>query len=287
MAPSQPKKVSVGNLKDDTSTITLPRFTIPSQKSVLDFFYSNDVIMKMYAEHVISTMTAYSKGVIKTFPAHLNTASDICDFVFKNRRVRVDDYDTLAEKFLSLAIAPTPTEAKRKRGDDEKSRVVKQKKKQDANSAGAAKQVVKAPPAEDTPGKFNIKIRPRKKLSFALQAIPNFLTFFPSAKASTFSSKGGLHDVTCGICKEIGFYTSKDSEGKLRGLDLGQKAWVAVLHDIVQHDGHVAKEESYRILELTRVKVEAPKEVADDTTAKQSEAMESEITDWAGTPPSE
>lgn len=254
-APQKSKASKLGS-KITSSTVDLPRFTTPSQKHVLDFFYQNEVVKRMYAEHVIAMMTEWMKGTIKTYPAHLNTASDICDFVFKHRQVKVNSADTLADCFLSLAIMPTPLEAKRKReNNDAGSGDVKLSKKQAAKAVAKKIEATPTPAGAQQPGQFNIKIRPKRRIEFSVTSVPTFLSFFPSAKVATFSSKGGLHDITCGICKEIGFFTSKDPEGKVRSLDLGQKAWIAVLHDIVDSTGHVVDGMSHKLLELTREKI--------------------------------
>jgi len=283
MSATKQSKASKLGSKITTSTVDLPRFTTPSQKHVLDFFYQNEVVKRMYAEHVIAMMTEWMKGTIKTYPAHLNTANDICDFVFKNRQVKVNSIDTLADSFLSLAIAPTPLEAKRKREDDIVSGDAKLSKKKQSSSKAVAKKIVATPAtAEDPqPGQFNIKIRPKRKIAFSVTSVPTFLSFFPSAKVATFSSKGGLHDITCGICKEIGFYTSKDPEGKVRSLDLGQKAWIATMHDIVDSSGHVIDGLSHKLLELTREKRTVPTEVTMETATVEMTVKGPDITSWA------
>jgi len=236
-------------------------FSVPSQKSVMDYFHQNSVVQKMYAERVISVMKEYVDGRTKLYPVHLNTCSDIVDFIFNNRRCKVNDTDTLAEDFLGLSLQPTPLQSKRKREKEDIANVatkvkalpVKKTVKTPAEPVVRKAKPEKVAKAEPVVGKFNISGRPRKSLAFAIVSIPNFLTFFPNSRVAVFSSKGGLHDSSCGICYEVGFYTAVDSAGVRRKLDLGQKAWVSTLHDLVDHEGLIPAGEGGRLLAVQRL----------------------------------
>jgi len=244
-------------------------FSVPSQKSVMDYFHQNSVVQKMYAERVISVTKEFIEGRTKLYPVHLNTCVDIVDFIFNNRRCKVNDTDTLAEDFLGLSLQPTPLQAKRKREKEEVANVavkvkalpVKKTVKPSAVAVVKKTKPEKVAKAEPVVGKFNISARPRKPLAFPLVSIPNFLLFFPNPPVAVFSSKGGLHDGSCKICYEIGFYTAVDSAGVRRKLDLGQKAWVSTLHDLVDQEGLIPAGEGGRLLAVQRV-VEQPCEMA-------------------------
>jgi len=262
-------KVGRGGKSSDLKVVPPAGFSVPSQKSVLDYFHGNSVVQKMYAERVFSMMKEFIDGRIKLYPAHLNTNSDIVDFIFNNRGCKVNDTDTLAEDFLGLSIQPTPFQAKRKREKEEiaaavvKVRALPVKKtvlpKPEAKSKKSV--AVKTAKAEPVIGKFNIAGRSRKRLGFPIVSVPNFLTFFSAPRVAVFSSKGGLHDSSCQICYEVGFYTALDSAGVRRKLDLGQKAWVSILHDLVDSEGLIPAGEGARLLAVRRV-MDKPEDMA-------------------------
>lgn len=257
-------------------------FSVPSQKLVLDYFYSKPEVQKMYAERVSSMMNDFVVGRVKTYPANLNSSMDIVDFIFNNRCCKVNQADTLAEDFLGMSISPTPLQAKRKREREEVAKAPTKVKVLPAKKAvkPVQTQEKKSKPvrakAESSVGKFNITGRDRKMLSFPLMSIPNFLTFFPNPRVNMFSSKGGLHDITCKICYEIGFYTAVDSAGVRRKLDLGQKAWIATLHDLVDQEGLIPKGAGEALLAVQR-HVEKPVDmVAVDASVTELPQVSSE-----------
>jgi len=273
MAQNKCTNLKVGKDGKSSSTANKPTvpsagFSIPSQKSVLDYFHATPSVQKMYAERVLSEMREFIAGRTKLYPSHLNTSSHIADFIFNNRSCKINSTDTLAEDFLGLCIRPTPLQSKRKRDKEEMAEVASKVKALPAKkvepkavATGVKSKPVKVAPAEPVIGKFNIGGRPRKQLGFPLVSIPNFLTFFPNPRVAVFSSKGGLHDSSCKICYEVGFYTAVDSTGVRRKLDLGQKAWVSTLHDLVDHEGFIPEGDRDRLLAVQR-SVDKPVEMA-------------------------
>lgn len=196
-------------------------------KSVMSFFNSTPFLQKLYAEHVTSRLALFIGGTTTEYPHDLNTPRDIADFVLKNRNVKIGEADeSLADAFLMMHIAAASP--KRKKGrelqpEEEKNKKTKVVKPTTGSGPHESKNVI-------------LKELPKiETLSMPLSAVPLFLDFFPHPKAEIFSSNGGLHDVTCALCREIGFYNVVD--GKKRGLLLHQKRWATALHQEIGSDG--------------------------------------------------
>jgi hypothetical protein len=248
----KPKKQSASKAQ------VLPRFRQVGIDEVMRFFKGQKSLQKMYAEHVSRELSMFISGQVTTYPYQLNTPQHIVDFVFSSRSVPLDD-TSVSELFMSMLVISEGGEdskPKRKRSDDSekpkeglkgkepKVAKVKQVAKTKAESAAAA--------FAPKPGSNSISARACKPLAFALSEIPNFVQFFSNPRAATFSSRGGLHTTECGICKEVGFYTAINGRENDRKIDLGQRRWIAVLHDIVKDTGYIPKDEFNRLLEVQR-----------------------------------
>jgi len=275
-----------------------PRFALPSRKQAMDFFYSTPRLQLLYAERVKAGFEEFTSGRSKTYPVHLNTHADIAEFIFNQRSVKIDSVSSVAEKFLDLCIhGPTQKNEKRKRKDDESralEKVLVTKAKQVAKPVPKQKATaqVQVPSRAETlseeavavrVGKYNIHGRPRKPLvRYDVLSAPNFLSFFPNPRVAVFSSIGGLHDVTCAICAEVGHYNAPKRDGVVRKLDLGQKAWVAVLHDITDDGGYVPGGDVSALLAVRRRKEDLEMNLAEG--ASVSTELEAttvgSVSDW-------
>lgn len=257
-------------------------FALPSRKQAIDFFFSEPRLQILYAERARIGFQDFENGKSRTYPVHLNTHADIAEFIFNQRSVKVDTVNSVAEKFLSMCIHGSNSQSdKRKREeaeilrDFEKMKRIKPKQVAKVAPKASAKPKDKVSPAvgvkekvSDIPvvvGKYNIRGRDRKmQLSYDVLSAPNFLSFFPHPRVSIFSSNGGLHDASCQICVQIGHYNSAKSDGVARKLDLGQRAWVATLHDITDAEGYIPAGMVSALLEVKRTKSETTMEVVAD-----------------------
>jgi hypothetical protein len=221
------------------TTTTAPKqrigVSMPSLKLVMDFFHATPDLQKLYAKHVVAMMQAYLSGTITQYPAQLNTNGDIADFVIKNRTIQVNAGESLAEAFLTMHISASPK--RKNKGEDRPKPDVKVPKVSPKVSSKPEKQVKQAASTR-TP----LRERAKRELSVPLHAIPTALKFFASSRQSVFSSNGGLHDVSCQLCSEIGFYNVLRT-GR-RGLSLRQKRWTEVLHEVLLPDGKTVLDES-------------------------------------------
>jgi len=248
-------------------------FTLPSRKQAMDFFFATPRLQILYAERAKAGFEEYIKGKTKTYPVHLNTHADIAEFIYNQRSVKIDSVSSVAEKFLDLCIhGSAPKQEKRKREEIEIKRGFEEmqlsKVKRVAKPVPKVKATPKVPevpqqvkvkeePKPVVVGKYNIQSREKKPfLRYDVLSAPNFLAFFPNPRVAIFSSKGGLHDVSCALCKEVGHYTSKDSAGVHRKLDQGQKAWIAVLHDLTDREGFIPDGDVSALLAVKRMKDE-------------------------------
>lgn len=301
MAKSMIPKTSKGKqgLPDQVLTPKEPpRFALPSRKQAMDFFYSNPRLQLLYAERVKTGFEDLLSGKSKTYPVHLNTHADIAEFIFNQRSVKIDSVHSVAEKFLDLCIhGPSQKTEKRKRQEDESRALEKvqvTKAKQVAKPAPKQKATAKEPvPPRATQlseeavavrvGKYNIHGRPRKMcIRYDVLGAPNFLSFFPTSRTAVFSSIGGLHDVTCAICAEIGHYNAPQVNGAVRKLDLGQKAWVAVLHDITDAEGYIPGGDVSALLAVRRHKEDTvmDSEVSAVRSTELKDTVDVGVSDW-------
>jgi len=271
------KPTKEGSVPSETKS-----FALPSRKQAIDFFFSEPRLQILYAERARIGFQDFENGKIRTYPVHLNTHADIAEFIFNQRSVKVDTVNSVAEKFLSMCIHGSNSQSdKRKREeveilkDFEKMKRIKPKRVAKVATEVSSKPKSKVPPvkvvkekisvAPVAVGKYNIRGRDCKlQLSYDVLSAPNFLSFFPHPRVSIFSSNGGLHDASCQICVQIGHYNSVKSDGVARKLDLGQRAWVATLHDITDSEGFIPAGMASALLEVKRTKSETTMEVVAD-----------------------
>jgi hypothetical protein len=203
--------------------MTVPVSVIPSMTDVVGFFYSVPEIQVSYAQQSAAKLLAFAKNPKLPYPKEINTPSDIADFCLKNRHVKIDSIgDSLAGAFMSLVI----NDAKRK----------KKSEKPVTESPDKKKQVVKKDEQKATPiAAKTLRDMDKKAMEIPLLSIPGAVKFFSQPRASVFSSVGGLHDTSCGVCLEVGFYNIK--AGERRGLTLAQKRWAEALHQTINPDG--------------------------------------------------
>jgi len=250
---------SAGNVAPVKPKAPAAGFSTPSVKIVLDYFHSRPEIQVMYAERCMTVFRDFCEKKIRLYPAHLNTNSDIVDFIYSIRDRKVTNGDSLAEDFLAMSICPTPAEAvlKRKREKKETADVLKSVKVPPVKREALPERVVpvkevsrapKRPAVVAGSGKWSLVNRERKQLAFDLTTLPNWMAFFPNPRVAIYSSKGGLHDVSCGICAEVGYYNAVDAAGVHRRMNLGQRAWIATLHDLMGPEGLILKGRSDELL---------------------------------------
>lgn len=239
---------------------------LPSLKLVMDFFNATPALQKLYAERVSATMANFMSGVQTEYPHQLNTPGDIADFVIKHRSYRVNEQaDSLSDAFLLMHLTETKGKRKNKeeRPQSEKKMQKDQPKPIQSDSTGKAKS------STPTNRVGLLATLPKRPLTVGLSAIPTALSYFPSSRASAFSSAGGLHDVSCEMCREIGFYNVLPN-GK-RGLALQQKRWAEVLHQVMTDGKTVVGVEKLEACAAYRPK---PKEVAEmDVDAISAEVL--------------
>jgi len=211
-------------------------------KSVMDIFYSSDVLQRMYAERCVALFSDYIKGN-GTYPKAINTLSDIADFVVTQRNFTMPTGKSLCEEFFLATFAALSTDKRKKKEKDvpqpdkvmEKSAPPQKKHNSTELSQG------KIFPIPAKPGKTNIRNQPMvKKFTESIPTFPRFLEYFPNPRQQTFSSNGGLHPVSdCAICAEFGFYNAADALGKKRILSVPQKIYVVRIHSMVNSNGAI------------------------------------------------
>jgi len=211
-------------------------------KSVMDIFYSSEILQKMYADRCVAMFNEFIKGD-RPYPRAINTLPDITDFVVTQRNFVLPTGKSLCEEFFLATFAALSTD-KRKKKEKEPTQPCLVEGKQEPpakklNSVEASQG--KIFPIPSKPGKANVRAkRTVNNFGDAIATYPRFLEFFPNPRQHTFSSNGGLHPVIdCKICAEFGFYNSSDATGKKRLLLLPQKIYIARIHDMVEPNGSI------------------------------------------------
>jgi len=212
--------------------------SLQSMKSVLDFFHQTPELRRTYAVECANRFLAYSSGVIAEYPKEINSPADIADFCLKSKAMPIGSAGmSVAEAFFTMHIGKVVKTAKK----------VKDKKKADQPTSDNMDQVsatIEAVVAEAGAAQTKVTLRdsPIRRLHATLKDLPHSLAFFPKPRVAAFSSNGGLHDISCDICREIGFYNILEGPSGKRGLAFHQKQYVWALHEQVNDEGNSLKD---------------------------------------------
>jgi hypothetical protein len=212
--------------------------SLQSMKSVLDFFHQTPELRRSYAVECANRFLAYSSGVIAEYPKEINSPGDIADFCLKSKAMPIGNAGmSVAEAFFTMHIGKVVKTAKK----------AKDKKKADQPPSETMDQIsatIEAVVADTGAASTKVALRetPIRRLHATLKDLPHAGAFFSKPRAAAFSSNGGLHDISCDICREIGFYNILEGSSGKRGLAFHQKQYVWALHEQVNDEGNSLKD---------------------------------------------
>jgi hypothetical protein len=178
-------------------------------------YYKHLSLQRLYAEHCSRVLGDFAVNGMTVFPAYLGTASDIGRFCYVHRRDMVDGV-LLSDLFMAEIFGYDST--KLLRGEGPQTEVTNRMRDRAFETQSESCSAVPV-------------ILPRRPLSVPLMQIPTAGVVFNRPRQDRYFDTVGLHDASCGICAEIGFYNVLPS-GE-RGITPQQRRWVYTLHRLL------------------------------------------------------